>query len=42
MRVNDDAPPRMPTWAKVLVGALLVALAGFVVLHLTGAAPTRH
>jgi hypothetical protein len=37
----EPGPP-MPTWVKVLLGALGLLLAGFLVLHLTGAAPTSH
>lgn len=38
---GDDRAPGIPTWVKALGAVLLVLLAGFLVLHLTGMAPSH-
>lgn len=35
-------PPATPLWVKALGLATLLAVVGFVLLHLTGNAPTGH
>ena len=38
----SEAPPRVPTWVKVLGGLLLLAVLAFVSLHLLTGGAMRH
>ncbi|HLF16140.1 MAG TPA: hypothetical protein VI796_01760 [Candidatus Thermoplasmatota archaeon] len=40
--MEGETAPGVPTWVKVLGGALLVALVALLALHFAGIAPARH
>ena len=40
--VDDEAPPRIPMWVKILGGMLLLVLGTFLALHFTGRMAVHH